>query len=221
MKITRRQLRKLINEVYKDYESQKQGERARLGIQSKLSSLESSGKYADELQANQLALALGSKELELPAKLFKFNLKFEKVKNKARAYLQSILDYCEWVNSSEERFTPEDEATIKNFNQKTYDLGQEYVKALNSLRKKLGERKKVDDQGYVTFGTPEQQKFYTQIMSYSISPFDDHGSLIAAIARKERKYAQLGRPVKPSKCRDMYNYRKFGPIDSYFGNKIK
>ena len=107
MKITRQTLRKLINEVYKDYESQKHGERARLnipGLVPKLSSLEASGDYADTMQANQLALAMGSREPELPANMPEINVEYEMLKNKARAYLQSTLDYCEWVNSSEERF---------------------------------------------------------------------------------------------------------------------
>ena len=150
MKVTRRKLRKLINEVYKDYESQKQGERARLGIpglQSKLSSFESSGDYADKIQANQLALAMGSKEPELPAKQLKINLEFEMIKNKARAYLQSTLDYCEWVNSSDERFTPEDKETIKQMNKETYDLSQEYYRSIPRLLRKIKDRKQVDEQG--------------------------------------------------------------------------
>ena len=215
MEITRRQLRRLISEVYKDYESQKQGERARLGIpglQSKLSSIESSGKYADEVQANQLALGMGSKELELPTEQLKINLGFEMVKNKARAYLQSTLDYCDWINSSEERFTPEDEETIKQMNKKAYDLGQEYYKAIYTLRRKLAARKEIiDDRGHVTFGNPEQHEFYMKLAGYTIRPFDDHGSLLADIAREEPKYAWMGRPVKPGKCEDMYMYRKFGP----------
>ena len=214
MKITRQTLRKLINEVYKDYESQKQGERARLnipGLVPKLSSLEASGDYADTMQANQLALAMGSREPELPANMPEINVEYEMLKNKARAYLQSTLDYCEWVNSSEERFTPEDMEKLKNFHQRSYDLGQEYVKALYSLHKKLGERQEVNDRGHVTFGSPEQHEFY-MIMNYYITrPFDDHGSLIAAIAKEEPKYAWMGRPVKPGKCQDMYMYRKFGP----------
>ncbi len=91
MKLTRKHLRKLINEVYKDYESQKQGERARLGIpglQSKLSSIESSGKYADEIQANQLALAFGSKELELTAEQLKINIGYDKGKQQAKKKLK-------------------------------------------------------------------------------------------------------------------------------------
>ena len=222
MKITRQTLRKLINEVYKDYESQKQGERARLGIpglQSKLSSVESSGEYADELQANQLAIAMGSKELELPTELFKFNLGFEMLKNKARAYLQSTLDYCEWVNSSEERFTPEDKATLKNFHQRSYDLGQEYVKSLYSLHKKLAKLKKIDPLdgpfGSVTFGNPEQHEFYMKLNDYISRPFDDRGSLIADIAREEPKYAWMGRPVKPGMCQDMYMHRNYGPPKFY------
>ena len=224
MKITRQTLRKLINEVYKDYESQKHGERARLnipGLAQKLSSLEASGDYADTMQANQLALAMGSREPELPASMLKVNIEYEMLKNKARAYLQSTLDYCEWVNSSEERFTPEDEVKLKEFHQEAYELGQEYVKALYSLHKKLSKRQQVDGRGHVTFGSPEQHEFY-MIMNYYITrPFDDHGSLIAAIAKEEPKYAWMGRPVKPGKCEDVYRRRKFGPIDSYFGIKIK
>ena len=224
MKITRQTLRNLINEVYKDYESQKQGERARLnipGLAQKLSSLEASGDYADTMQANQLALAMGSREPELPASMLKVNIEYEMLKNKARAYLQSTLDYCEWVNSSEERFTPEDEVKLKEFHQEAYELGQEYVKALYSLHKKLSKRQQVDGRGHVTFGSPEQHEFY-MIMNYYITrPFDDHGSLIAAIAKEEPKYAWMGRPVKPGKCEDVYRRRKFGPIDSYFGIKIK
>jgi len=224
MKITRQTLRKLINEVYKDYESQKHGERARLnipGLTQKLSALEDSDDYADTMQANQLALAMGSREPELPANMLKVNLEYEMLKNKARAYLQSTLDYCEWVNSSEERFTPEDMEKLKEFHQEGYDLGQEYVKALYSLHKKLSKRQQVDDRGHVTFGSPEQHEFY-MIMNYYITrPFDDHGSLIAAIAKEEPKYAWMGRPVKPGKCEDVYRRRKFGPIDSYFGIKIK
>ena len=214
MKITRRQLRRLINEVYKDYESQKQGERARLGIpglQSKLSSIESSGKYADEVQANQLALGMGSKELELPTEQLKINLGFEMVKNKARAYLQSTLDYCDWINSSDERFTPEDKETIKQMNKKAYDLGQEYKNSLFDLHKDLSKRKVVDDQGHVTFGTPEQHEFYMIINYYISRPFDDHGSLLAAIAKEEPKYSWMGRPVKPNMCQDMYMQRLYGP----------
>ena len=214
MKISKRQLRRLINEVYKDYESQKQGERARLGIpglQSKFSSLESSGKYADELQANQLALAMGSKELELPTEQLKINLGFEIVKNKARAYLQSTLDYCDWINSSDERFTPEDKETIKQMNQKSYDLGQEYKNSLFDLHKDLAKRKVVDHQGHVTFGTPKQHEFYMIINYYISRPFDDHASLLAAIAKEEPKYAWMGRPVKPGMCQQQYMYRMYGP----------
>jgi hypothetical protein len=214
MKFTRRQLRRLINEVYKDYESQKQGERARInipGLQSKLSSIESSGKYADEVQANQLALGMGSKELELPTKQLKINLGFEIVKNKARAYLQSTLDYCDWINSSDERFTPEDKETMKQMERKAYDLGQEYKNSLFDLHKDLSKRKVVDDQGHVTFGTPEQHEFYMIINYYISRPFDDHGSLLAAIAKEEPKYAWMGRPVKPGMCQQQYMYRMFGP----------
>ena len=214
MKITRKQLRKLINEAYKDYESQKQGERARLnipGLQSKLSSMESSDDYADDIQANQLALAMGSREQELQSKQLKVNFEFEFLKNKARAYLQSTLDYCDWVNSSKERFTPEDKEKLKKFHQEAYDLGQEYVKSLFRLHKKLGKRQEVDDQGYVKFGTPEQHKFYMKLNDYITRPFDDHGSLIADIAREEPKYAWMGRPVRPGMCQQMYMYRNFGP----------
>lgn len=224
MKITRQTLRKLINEVYKDYESQKHGERARLnipGLVPKLAALEDSDDYADTMQANQLALAMGSREPELPANMPEIDVEYEMLKNKARAYLQSTLDYCEWVNSSEERFTPEDMEKLKELHQEGYDLGQEYVKALYFLHKKLSKRQQVDDQGRVTFGTPEQHEFY-MIMNYYITrPFDDHGSLLAAIAKAEPKYAWMGRPVKPGKCEDVYRRRKFGPIDSYFGIKIK
>ena len=212
MKITRRKLRRLINEVYKDYESQKRGERARLGIQQKLKSLEDSGEYEDRLMANQLALAMGSKELELPTKPLKINFEFEMIKNKARAYLQSTLDFCEWVNSSDERFTSEDKETIKQMHQSGYDLSQEYYRSLRRLYKKLGEPRQVSDQGYVTFGdTQEQHEFYMKLADYVVRPFDDHSSLLADIARDEPKYAWMGRPVKPGKCRDMYSYRMFGP----------
>ena len=212
MKITRKQLRNLINEVYKDYEAQKKGERSRLGIQKKLAPYESSGKYADKLMANQIAIAKGSKELDLPAKPIKINLAFEIIKNKARAYLQSTLDYCEWVNSSDERFTPEDEETIKQFNKKSYELSQEYYKAIYALRRKLSARKEIiDDYGHVTFGNPEQHEFYMKLAGYTIRPFDDHDSLLADIAREEPKYAWMGQPVKPGMCQDMYMYRKFGP----------
>lgn len=218
MKITRRQLRRLINEVYKDYESQKQGERARLnipGLQSKLSSIESSGKYADEVQANQLALGMGSKELELPQEQLKINLEFEMIKNKARAYLQSILDYCDWINSSDERFTPEDKETIKQMNKKSFDLSQEYYRSIPRLLRKLAKHRQFDANGFIIIGNPEQHEFYMKLSDYSIRPFDDHGSLLADIAREEPKYAWLGRPVKPGMCQDMYNYRNFGPIPRF------
>ena len=215
MKITRKHLRKLINEVYKDYESQKRGERARLGIpglQQKLKALDDSGRYEDRLMANQLALGLGSKELELPVNPLKINLEFELIKNKARKYLQSTLDYCEWVNSSDERFTPEDEEKIKEFHKEAYELGQEYYRAIQRLRKKLADNTRhQDEQGHVTFGTPEQDAFYRKLTGYGVRPFDDHSSILALIAKEEPKYAFMGRPVKPDMCETRYMYRKFGP----------
>jgi len=230
MKITRQTLRKLINEVYKDYESQKHGERARLnipGLVPKLAAIEDSDDYADALQANQLALAMGSKEQELPTGGLKSipSLEFEAIKEKARAYLQSTIDYCTWVKSSKERFTPEDEKTIKQFHQESYELGQEMHKAMKKLHKKMSKSKKLHNRGNyteVTFGnTPEEEKMWRTLEYYVRSPFDQHGSLIAKIARDEPQYAWMGRPVKPEMCQDMYMYRKFGPINSYFGDKIK
>ena len=220
MKITRQTLRKLINEVYKDYESQKHGERARLnipGLVPKLAALEDSDDYADALQANQLALAMGSKEQELPTGGLKSIplAKFEAIKEKARAYLQSTIDYCTWVKSSKERFTPEDEKTIKQFHQESYELGQEMHKAMKKLHRKMPKEKKHHDRGNyteVTFGnTPEEDKMWRTLDKNVRSPFDQHGSLIAKIARDEPQYAWLGRPVKPGMCQDMYMHRKFGP----------
>ena len=71
MKITRKQLRKLINEVYKDYETKKSMDRLR-GVKNpdtfrKINTIDPPGaSIENKKQARELAIALGSLEDESP-----------------------------------------------------------------------------------------------------------------------------------------------------------